>query len=265
MIVYFTGTGNSRYCAKALAERLGDELMDSFRFIRDGAAAELYSDKPWIFVAPTYSWQMPRLFEDFIRHGSFSGSREAYFLLTCGGHIGDAGARLEALCREKGFSYRGVMPVVMPNNYIVLSQAPSMEKARQIIRRAHPTLDKAARLYPGRPCAFPPAHRGPGPAEIRTGERRVLPLFPARQTLLRYRRLHRLRPVPGRVRGAEYKPAGRPPRLGRPVRPMHGLHQSLPRPRPWNMAGLPGAGSGTAVPITPSDRPGPPARRPFRN
>ena len=144
MIVYFTGTGNSRYCAKALAERLGDELMDSFRFIRDGAAAELYSDKPWIFVAPTYSWQMPRLFEDFIRHGSFSGSREAYFLLTCGGHIGDAGARLEALCREKGFSYRGVMPVVMPNNYIVLSQAPSMEKARQIIRRAHPTLDKAA-------------------------------------------------------------------------------------------------------------------------
>lgn len=160
MIVYFTGTGNSRYCAKALAERLGDELMDSFRFIRDGAAAELYSDKPWIFVAPTYSWQMPRLFEDFIRHGSFSGSREAYFLLTCGGHIGDAGARLEALCREKGFSYRGVMPVVMPNNYIVLSQAPSMEKARQIIRRAHPTLDKAAACIRDG-LRFPPGTPGP--------------------------------------------------------------------------------------------------------
>lgn len=203
MIVYFTGTGNSRYCAKALAERLGGELMDSFRFIRDGAAAELYSDKPWIFVAPTYSWQMPRLFEDFIRHGSFSGSREAYFLLTCGGHIGDAGARLEALCREKGFSYRGVMPVVMPNNYIVLSQAPSMEKARQIIRRAHPTLDKAAAcIRDGR--SFPLRRtRGPGPAEIRTGKCRVLSLFPPGQPLSRHRRLHRLRPVPGRVRGAE--------------------------------------------------------------
>lgn len=144
MIVYFTGTGNSRYCAKALAERLEDELLDSFRFIRDGVAAELHSDKPWVFVAPTYSWQMPRPFEDFIRRGRFSGSRDAYFLLTCGGHIGDAGARLQALCREKGFFYRGVMPVVMPNNYIVLSRAPSPERAQGILQRARPVLDRAA-------------------------------------------------------------------------------------------------------------------------
>ena len=30
MIFYFSGTGNSRYCAKWLAHRLGDEAVDAF-------------------------------------------------------------------------------------------------------------------------------------------------------------------------------------------------------------------------------------------
>ena len=46
MIVYFTGTGNSRYCARLLADRLGDACVDSFHFIRDGIAADLISGKP---------------------------------------------------------------------------------------------------------------------------------------------------------------------------------------------------------------------------
>ena len=35
MIFYFSGTGNSRYCAKWLAHRLGDEAVDAFPFLRD--------------------------------------------------------------------------------------------------------------------------------------------------------------------------------------------------------------------------------------
>ena len=34
MIFYFSGTGNSRYCAKRLAHRLGDEAVDAFPFLR---------------------------------------------------------------------------------------------------------------------------------------------------------------------------------------------------------------------------------------
>ena len=36
MIIYFTGTGNSRYCAKMIAEKLGDEMVDVFHYIKDG-------------------------------------------------------------------------------------------------------------------------------------------------------------------------------------------------------------------------------------
>ena len=87
MIVYFTGTGNSRYCAQMLADKLDDEIVDAFHFIRNGIPAELISGKPWIFVAPTYGWQLPRIFVDFIRSGSFLGSKDAYFVMTCGSEI----------------------------------------------------------------------------------------------------------------------------------------------------------------------------------
>lgn len=144
MIVYFSGTGNSRHCARILAELLEDELLDAFGYIRHGIAAELITGKPWVFVCPTYAWRIPRIFEGFIRSGSFEGSGEAYFLLTCGSDAGNAGEYLAELCREKGLTYRGILPVVMPENYIALFSAPDEAEAERIVAAAEPVLKKAA-------------------------------------------------------------------------------------------------------------------------
>jgi ferredoxin len=151
MIIYFTGTGNSRYCARLLADRLGDECIDAFCFIRDGVAADLVSGRPWVFVAPTYGWQLPHVFTDFIRSGRFAGSKDAYFVMTCGSEIGNAPPRNEALCKEKGLRCRGTLEVVMPENYIALFDAPEEAEAGQIIAAARPTLEgAAARIREGR-------------------------------------------------------------------------------------------------------------------
>ena len=56
MIVYFTGTGNSRYCAQFLAQQLQEECRDVSSFLRNGVAGEWTSERPWVFVAPTYCW-----------------------------------------------------------------------------------------------------------------------------------------------------------------------------------------------------------------
>lgn len=152
MIVYFSATGNSQYCANMIAEKLEDQLTDSFSFIQKGIAAELSSETPWVFVAPTYSWQMPHVFEQFIRDTRFSGSRKAYFVLTCGGDTGDAGRRLESLCSEKGLEYQGLLPVVMPDNYIVMFKAPEETEAKRIIHAARPVLEQGiARIRDGLP------------------------------------------------------------------------------------------------------------------
>ena len=76
MIVYFTGTGNSRRAAQLLAARLEDTLADSVSAIRDKQPLALASEKPWVFVSPTYAWQLPRVFAQLIRDSSFSGSRD---------------------------------------------------------------------------------------------------------------------------------------------------------------------------------------------
>ena len=144
MIVYFTGTGNSRYCARLLADKLGDHCTDAFHFIRDSVAAELSSAKPWIFVCPTYSWRLPRVFVDFIRSGRFSGSRDAYFVMTCGSEIGNAATKNRALCGEKGLRYRGTLQVVMPENYIAMFSAPEHEEALAIVAAARPVLEQGA-------------------------------------------------------------------------------------------------------------------------
>ena len=141
MIVYFSGTGNSRYAAKMFADTLGDALIDAGAMIKAGVKAALCSERPWIFVSPTYAWQLPRVFADFIRGGSFSGAKGAYFVMTCGGDIGGADRKLALLCAEKGFDYLGVLQVVMPENYIAMYNAPDTEAAKQIISAAHPTLE----------------------------------------------------------------------------------------------------------------------------
>lgn len=145
MIFYFTGTGNSHYCARLLAEALQDECVDTFSYIRGGIAGEFSSDKPWVFVCPTYSWQIPRIFADFIRSARFSGSRDAYFVMTCGGEVGNAPAANRALCEEKSLHYHGTFAVVMPDNYLVLFPAPTPEETQKLIAAARPTIQQCAR------------------------------------------------------------------------------------------------------------------------
>ena len=116
MVIYFTGTGNSLYAARMIASRLEDRIIDSAQFIREKRSMELESESPWVFVAPVYAWRLPAVFLDLISRSSFSGCRKAYFLATCGGDAGDAGAGLEQLCEEKQLEYMGLLSVTMPNN-----------------------------------------------------------------------------------------------------------------------------------------------------
>jgi len=147
MIVYFSGTGNSRYAAQLLAAQLEDEILDAGTYIKSGEPAVLYSERPWVFVAPTYGWQLPRIFQRFLLVSTFFGCRDAYFVMTCGSDIGDAAHKIEKLSlKNKNFIYHGTLGVVMPENYIAMFQAPQKEKAIQIVSEAKPILQKAASL-----------------------------------------------------------------------------------------------------------------------
>ena len=77
MVVFFSGTGNSRLCARVIARALDDEVLDSFPYIRRRREAGLYSEKPWIFVAPIHAWLLPAAFAEFLDESRFTGCRDA--------------------------------------------------------------------------------------------------------------------------------------------------------------------------------------------
>ena len=75
MILYYTGTGNSRYAAELLGHQLNDTVRDCTPFMQGGTTPRFHSVTPWVFVCPTYAWQIPHIFADFLTRCHFSGSR----------------------------------------------------------------------------------------------------------------------------------------------------------------------------------------------
>ena len=146
MILYFTGTGNSEYAAKKLAAALGEETMPLMERIRHNDTSPLESETPWIVCTPTYAWQLPHIVRDHLRRTLLRGSKEIYFVMTCGGEIGEAGKYAAELCGEKYLTYRGCARVIMPENYIVMFDVPDEAKARGIVAAADPMLDRLAEL-----------------------------------------------------------------------------------------------------------------------
>jgi len=146
MVVYFSGTGNSRLCARVIAKALDDSVLDSFSYIRNRREASLYSEKPWVFVAPIHAWLLPAAFAEFLEESRFTGCRDAYFVITCGSEIGAVDRGLRGLCEEMHLNYRGVMPIPMPNNYMLFSDLETPEEAEAIIAEARPKMAEAARL-----------------------------------------------------------------------------------------------------------------------
>jgi MinD superfamily P-loop ATPase containing an inserted ferredoxin domain len=159
MVVYFTGTGNSRYAAQLIADKTVDTIIDAREYIKEKREANLTSDRPWIFVAPTYAWRLPRVFENFILGGSFRDNGAAYFVMTCGTGIGNAEKEIQKLCAKKGFTCMGVLPAVMPENYLALFDVPDKAEAEKLIEAADDRLQSAIPFIIKRK-PFPAVKRG---------------------------------------------------------------------------------------------------------
>lgn len=146
MILYFSGTGNSEYAAKRIGKEIGDEVLNLFEKIKSSDVSALHSARPWVVVAPTYAWRIPRILHKWLQSTPLTGNKDLYFVMTCGGSIGNAAAHLEKLCAEKGMRYRGCAGIRMPENYIALFSTPTGEEAEPILRQAEKSIDSTALL-----------------------------------------------------------------------------------------------------------------------
>ncbi len=136
MILYFTGTGNSKYLAEILADKLNETQIDIAKLMKEGKHPSLHSDTPYIFVTPVYAWRIPRILYKWIKESTFSGNKKVYFVIDCGSEIGAASNYVKRLVRDIGLDYMGTAEVVMPENYLILFTPPPEQEDKHIIETA---------------------------------------------------------------------------------------------------------------------------------
>ncbi len=123
MIIYISGTGNSRYAAGLLHKNLGEDLY--FLPDTDLEKIDLSREKKLIFVFPIYSWGVPPIVLKYIEGLSQETctklkNLKIYMVCTCGDETALAPEMLVECLAEKELSLSGGWSVIMPNDYVLL-------------------------------------------------------------------------------------------------------------------------------------------------
>ncbi|MEB3429982.1 EFR1 family ferrodoxin [Citroniella saccharovorans] len=142
MILYFSGTGNSEFLAEELGKILEDSILNLFDFIKENRITDFYSDKPFILIAPTYSWRLPRFISNYLGKCKFSGSSDIYVILNFGDSFGNAEIYLKKDIEKLGLNFRGLYGIKMPENYLMLFDLDNDEKNREIVLKSKDKLNK---------------------------------------------------------------------------------------------------------------------------
>lgn len=120
MILYFSGTGNTRFVARRLAGILCDELLCMEP--REKTAARIVTGKRVVWCFPTYSWGVPPVVADFIKNTGLEFDPEArhFMVTTCGDDMGYADRQWRKLIRQRGWISAGAFAIQMPNTYVLM-------------------------------------------------------------------------------------------------------------------------------------------------
>lgn len=144
MILFFSATGNTRFVAERIAERLGDELVSLNDALKNSKPLRFSSQKPFVIAAPIYAWRLPARIEKLIRDAEFCGNKKIYVIATMGAFAGAADEYCRRIISGKGLEYMGFCALRMPDNYTVSYKMPSKDKAVDRIRKTLPDIDKVS-------------------------------------------------------------------------------------------------------------------------
>lgn len=144
MVLYFSGTGNSKYVAAKIAEISGDKIISINQRIKAGDYSSIKSDKPIVFVGPVYAGRLPRIMDEYISKVKFSGCSKVYFVATCAATPWQTVKYAEKMCAQKKFDLLGFNSVVMPQGYIAGGGTQPKDVNDKVLQDAEPKIIKIA-------------------------------------------------------------------------------------------------------------------------
>lgn len=147
MIVYFSGTGNSRFVAEELARLLGESVvcMDC----DGGGVRALEGDEGLGIVFPVYAWGLPAIVGKWLKGMDMSGERYVWTAMTCGDDMGYTDVVLE---RVIGRRVNAAFSLQMPNTYVCLPgfDVDSPELAASKVTKTQEMLPRIAEVVGAR-------------------------------------------------------------------------------------------------------------------
>ena len=137
MIFYLSGTGNTLWAAKLIAEATDDKLVSIADVIETN-----YCFKPTLserigFCFPVHGWRPPKIVRRFVQNlkiSDFSG-HYCYALCSAGDTVGEAMDIFQADIAKVGLHADSVFSIIMPESYVGLPfmdvDKPSREKLKK--------------------------------------------------------------------------------------------------------------------------------------
>ena len=125
MIFYFSGTGNSFWAAKQLADNFGEKLLPVANELNDEDNLFEYNlgeTERIFFVFPIHSWGPAVLIPRFIEKMKLQNYRQqsVYVVCTCGDDCGYTNRIMKELLIRKSIILTETYSLQMPNNYILM-------------------------------------------------------------------------------------------------------------------------------------------------
>ena len=146
--IYFSGTGNTKYCVSHFLETLGTE--NKLYSIEDSEAVKaIYESRNIVFAYPIYYSNLPKIVRDFIvNNGSLWSGKNIFILTTMGAFSGDGAGVSARLFKKFGAKITGGVHIKMPDcigDVGALKKPP--EGNREIIKAATEKAERAAKAY----------------------------------------------------------------------------------------------------------------------
>lgn len=142
-IFYFTGTGNSLWAARVLAERLdAGEPVSILHALRSGELAPP-EDRIGI-VVPVYMYRLPHVVVDFV--GKLQTKAPISLVITAGGDIGDLFLSAQRVFSSAGLELTQALQVTVQSNYIAFGGAPDDQVLAERLEQASARLEVVAEV-----------------------------------------------------------------------------------------------------------------------
>ncbi len=144
-IMYFSGTGNTRYLCDCFAETIREKGIDvdicdiSEYYGREHTVVSFKSidrDCLYVFAFPVYAYGPPGIFLRFLKDKlPYGEGAEAVVMINAGENFGAAIDIASARLSKRGYNVISSVSVFMPQNYIPILKTPEESKANVMIER----------------------------------------------------------------------------------------------------------------------------------